>query len=211
MAQDRAKYHQMGTSLPRRISTGPLIAIIALTWYGVFCSKVIFAKFVTSLHMIDAEKMSLPIVPLSRQVWYRLPSVIVGQTPFKLRGSFAMFVGRNLKKLQLCVARYVHTVCTLNARTSLFLIVKNVPHSFLTAIWAPSPTPTTGAKGICLPALNVQSVGEAVGQVNVSQAYAANGVAQRSTQHAVSRCPVSAGLEFWSRSCYHPRLLVFPV
>lgn len=149
MAQDRAKFHQMGTSLQRRISTGPLIAIIALIWYGVFCSKVMFVKFVTSLHMTDAGKMSLLIVQLLVQVWYQVQLVIVGQIQCILRGNSAMCVVRGLKTLQQSVARYVHIVYMLSAQTLLFLTVKNVLHLFLTEALVRLPTHTTGVKATC--------------------------------------------------------------
>jgi len=122
-----------------------------------------------------------------------------------------MSVERGLKTLQLSGARYVHTVCMLNARTSLFLTVKNVLHSFLTEALVLLPTHTTGVKATYLLAQSVQFVREAVGLLNVSLAYVVNGVGQRFIRHAVNRCPVSAGLEYWRASCYHPRLLVSPV
>jgi len=210
MAQDRAKFHQMGTSSLRRISTGPLIAIIALIWYGVFCSKVIFVTFVTSLHMTDAEKMSLPIVLPLLQVWYQLRLAIAGQTPCTYGGNSAMCVGRGLKTLQQSAARYVHIVSMLNARTSLFLIVRNVLHSFLTEALVLLPINITGVKAIYLLAQNVQFVKDPVGLQNVSQAYAVNGVEPRFTPPAVNRCRASAGLVCWRALCYHPRLSVFP-
>merc|ERR1712227_553950 len=94
--QDRAEFQQMGTSSLRRISTGPLIAIIALIWYGVFYSKVIFAKFATLSLMTDAGKMLSPSALLLLLVWSRPLSLIVGQMLYILKENFVMSVENDL-------------------------------------------------------------------------------------------------------------------